>query len=319
MSRPGKALELTDKDFIEMFRRYGGAEMSRQTGIRERNILARRVRLEKNLEITIQGPRHTFGLFPSKFYPQRALVSLKQGYVLVASDAHYWPGEPGLMHRALCFLGKELKPAAIILNGDVIDATSISRFPPIGWETRPSLVDEIEAAKERVFEIETACGKVRRIWTLGNHDARYERRLATVAPEYAKIHGVHLQDHFPLWEPSWSAWVNDEVVIKHRFKGGIHAPYNNTIHAGKTIVTGHLHSAKIIPFDDYNGTRYGVDTGCIADTDGPQFTDYTEDNPKNWRSAFGVFRFAEGKLLQPELVLKWDDKRVQFRGEIFTP
>lgn len=319
MSRPGKLLELSDKDFVEMFRRLGGAEMARQLGIRERNVLDRRSRLEKKLEMSLQGPNANYGLFHQRSYPHRALIELKKGYIIIASDAHYWPGEPGLMHRALCFLCKELKPAAVILNGDVIDATTVSNYPPIGWENRPTLADEIEAAKDRVFEIEKAAGRTRRIWTLGNHDARFEKRLAVVAREYAKIHGVHLQDHFPLWEPAWSAWINDDVVVKHRFKGGIHAPYNNTIHAGKTIVTGHLHSAKIIPYDDYNGTRYGVDTGCIADTNGPQFTDYTEDNPKNWRSAFGVFKFSEGKLLQPELVLKWDDKRVQFRGDIFTP
>ena len=86
--------------------------------------------------------------------------------------------------------------------------------------------------------------------------------------------------------------------------------------AGKTIITGHLHSAKVIPFDDYNGTRYGVDGGCIADTDHKAFTDYTEDGPKNWRSAFVILTFKDGLLMQPELVLKWNEESVQFRGDI---
>ena len=55
--------------------------------------------------------------------------------------------------------------------------------------------------------------------------------------------------------------VNGNVVIKHRMKGGIHAAHKNTLHAGTTMVTGHLHSLKVTPFSDYNGTRWGVDTG----------------------------------------------------------
>ena len=106
------------------------------------------------------------------------------------------------------------------------------------------------------------------------------------------------------------------AVIKHRFKGGIHAPHNNTLWAGRTIVTGHLHSAKVMPISDYNGTRWGVDGGCLADTGAKAFLDYTEDSPKNWRSGFVVLTFVDSQLLQPELVLSWDENHVQWRGQI---
>lgn len=252
-------------------------------------------------------------------YPWRVSLEIKDGTVLVAGDCHYWPGEPSLMHRAFVAACKEYKPKAVIIDGDVIDAPTISRFPPIGWESRPKLIDEIETAKERLFEIEKASGRAQRIWTLGNHDARFETRLATVAPEYANIHGVHLQDHFPLWQAAWAAWINDDVVVKHDYKGGVYACRNNTLNAGKTMVTGHFHAAQVVLFTDYNGTRYGVDAGCIADVDHKAFVDYTRDNPKSWRSAFCVLTFKDGKLLQPELVLKWNEKSVQFRGVIFAP
>ena len=140
--------------------------------------------------------------------------------------------------------------------------------------------------------------------------------MATAAPELANVTGVHLKDHFPDWSPCWSVWINDNVVVKHRFKGGIHAPHNNTLWSGKTIVTGHLHSQKVHPITDYNGTRWGVDTGCMADTYGPQFTDYMEDNPRSWRAGFGVFTFEDGELIDPELVRVWDETKVAFRGKL---
>ena len=154
------------------------------------------------------------------------------------------------------------------------------------------------------------------IWTLGNHDGRLETKLASCAPEFAKVSGVHLKDHFPRWTPAWMASVNNEIIIKHRFKGGIHAPHNNTIQSGKSMVTGHLHSAKVTPWSDYNGTRYGVDCGTLSEPYGPQFTDYTELNPVNWRSGFCVLTFVDGKMLWPELAVKWDDTHVQFRGKL---
>jgi hypothetical protein len=247
----------------------------------------------------------------------RIHIKAKDGHVIVFSDAHYWPGDPTTAHRALVHFTRKLQPIAVICNGDAVDMAAASRHPPIGWEKQPTVQQEIEAAQDRLHEVmEAGAMDTKYIWNLGNHDARFETRLASVAPEYALVAGIHLHDHFPLWDRAWSTWINDEVVIKHRFKGGLHAPWNNTMNAGKTMVTGHLHSAKVHPFTDYNGTRFGVDTGCLADPFGKQFTNYTEDNPRNWVSAFGVLTFNDGKLLWPELVVVWDKDTVQFRGEL---
>ena len=111
-------------------------------------------------------------------------------------------------------------------------------------------------------------------------------------------------------------WVNADVVIKHRWKGGIHATRNNTLNSGKTIVTGHLHSLKVTPFTDYNGTRWGVDTGTLADPYGPQFTDYTEDGCVDWRSGFVVLNFRNGELLRPQECEVRREGVVEFRGEL---
>ena len=219
------------------------------------------------------------------------------------------------MHRAFVHFCKELKPSLVVLNGDVMDFGGISRHPPIGWTRQPEVHEEIEAAQGRVGEIEKASFKARKVWCLGNHDGRFETYLATRVPEYAKVRGTSLKDHFSLWEPCWGVWVND-VVIKHRFKGGKYAPDNNTLYAGKTIITGHLHAAQISPLSDYNGTRWGVDTGCIADPNHRAFLDYTEDNPKNWRDAFCILTFRNSQLMCPELVTRWSDKEVQFRGTV---
>jgi hypothetical protein len=86
--------------------------------------------------------------------------------------------------------------------------------------------------------------------------------------------------------------------------------------SGTSIVTGHLHSLKVTPYTDYNGTRYGVDTGTLADIDGKQFIDYLEDNPVNWRSGFSVLTFRDSRLLLPELAIKHSEGMLDFRGQL---
>ena len=314
---------LPEAEFVELFETQGATAISRHTGQNIRSVFERRNNIERKIGRALIPPQSNFGERVVVKHPQRYLLNVSDGVVLVGSDAHYWPGDNSPAHRALVKFTRDLRPEAVIMNGDAFDGASISRHPPIGWSSQPTVIDEIEACQERLAEIERAKPrKTKLVWSLGNHDARFETRIASVAPEFAKVHGVALKDHFPAWEPCWATWINpdqtDGVVVKHRFRGGMYAPANNTLWGGRTMVTGHLHSAKVIPITDYNGTRYGVDTGCLADIYGAQFRDYSEDSPRNWRSGFAVLTFKDGKLLQPELVLAWDETTVQFRGAMIN-
>jgi hypothetical protein len=243
-------------------------------------------------------------------------IQIDNGVVVVFSDAHYWPGTITTAHRALVKMLRELRPRAVVANGDVFDGAGISRHPRIGWDKKPSVIQELDAVTQRLNEIEAASPGARWVWPLGNHDARFETTLAAQAPQYEGVTGFSLKDHFPLWQPCWALWINDNVVVKHRYKGGIHATHNNAVTSGKTIVTGHLHSLKVTPYTDYNGTRFGVDTGTLAEPYGEPFADYTELNPVNWRSGFAVLTFHNGRLLWPELVHVMEEGRVEFRGQV---
>jgi hypothetical protein len=250
--------------------------------------------------------------------PGRLHLTVEDGVVLVGSDAHYHPGVISTAHRAFVHMCQQMKPAAVIMNGDMLDGATISRHPPIGWESRPSLFDELEAVKERLREIATAVGEAKRYWPGGNHDLRFEQKVASTLPEFAKVTGIHLHDHIPDWEKCWSVWINETVVVKHRAKGGVHATHNNAVSSGMSMVTGHLHSLKVSPYSDYrDGIRFGVDCGTMAAPFGPQFN-YMEDGFRNWRSGFVVLTFRSGILMWPEPVYVRDEERgvVEFRGDL---
>ena len=302
-------------EFAGEFAQLGASKMAAKYGVSVRSVYDRRVGAEKKLgrQVTFEHPRQTrFNVE----YPQRIYLKIKDGVVVIGSDAHYWPSlPPSTAHRGLVWATKRLKPVAVIMNGDIFDFPSASQYNTIGWENRPTLADELEAGKERLAEIGDAAGGARKIHPLGNHDGRFETRLANAAPEYAQVHGVHLKDHIPEWEPCWGCWINDDVVVKHHWKGGTHAAYNNTLKSGKSIFTGHLHGEKVEPHSDYNGTRWGVDCGTLAEPYGPQFRDYTEDNPVDWRSGFVVARFVNGVLRPPEAVYVVAPGVIHFEGK----
>jgi hypothetical protein len=279
----------------------------------------RRRRIEERHKIPLVAAARTgehYAHLSPREHKARHGLEIKDGVVIVFSDAHFWPGVRTAAFRALLRFIEELKPVAVVNNGDAFDGASISRHPSIMWESKPSVIEELKACEQRLTEIEDAAGKAKLIWPLGNHDARFETRLAQNAPEFKGVKGFHLKDHFPRWVPCWSCWVNDDVVIKHRYHNGVHAVRNNIAKGGKTMVTGHLHSLKVTPMSDYNGTRFGVDTGTLADPSGPQFQDYTEDGPLDWRSGFAVLTFHHGRLLWPELVHVIGHNEVEFRGQV---
>ena len=305
----------SDHEFMQLFATIGAKRTSEMLGTTERNVYGRRERLERAGHLIIAPTQQR----PTA--PGRYNLDIKSGTVIVGSDFHIWPGEPSTCLRAFKKFCADIKPVAVILNGDVMDFPRISRHPQ-NWETAPDPQEEIEAAQDHLNDIVQACKRgTHKIWCLGNHDARFEMMIANSAPQYRGIKGVHLSDHFAVWQKAMSCFINEGVsggatMVKHRWKGGMNATRANALNAGVSMVTGHLHSQNVRPLSDYNRhDRYGVDTGCVADKEHRAFG-YTEDSALDWRSGFAILTYKDGVLMPPELVTKMDAKTVWFRGAL---
>jgi predicted phosphodiesterase len=312
-------LKVPEDEFIALWDKYGSAsKIAKILDIGVRSVYSRRKEIERRTGKTLISTDPRFGNFTIT-YPGngvRAKAEIDNGVIMVASDCHYYPGIISTAHKAFVHLAKELSPKLLVMNGDVFDGASASRYDPIGWQQTPTVKQELEACHDRLSEIEEASKSAILHWTWGNHDMRFNTRLASqVGAAFEGVKGFNLSDHFPRWKFSTSLMVNEHTMIKHRWHNGIHAVYNNTMKSGTSIVTGHLHSLKVTPWTDYNGSRYGVDTGTLANIDDPGF-DYAEDNPKNWRSGFAVLTFWEGKLMPPELCEVISEGLVYFRGQV---
>ena len=324
----------TEEQFIQLFEKLSSPQaVADVLGINVRSVHKRRDKLAaKGIVLETKNVKgHTVAFDKAAIkaklderleatrHSVRRGITMEKGRVLVFSDAHFYPDDETTAFRALVEMIKEFKPEIILCNGDAFDGASISRHPRIGWDSKPSVKEELEAVIYHMNEIEKASKfKSNLIWTLGNHDSRWENYLAANAPQYEGIKGYCLKDFFPLWQSCYSYWINDDTVIKHMWKGGFGAGRTNALNSGVNMITGHTHNLAVQPLTDYRGNRYGVQTGMLANPDGEQFVDYTQDGCKDWRSGFAMLSFEQGKLLMPELVQVFNEKQgiVEFRGKL---
>ena len=305
--------KLSDAEFLELWEAHKSvAKIAKLTGMAERALHERRRRIEG---------RHGVRLIAQKNDVTRGLgnlnLGLENGTVIVFSDAHF-NGRRTTAFKALLWLIGELKPKVVINNGDAFDGASVSRHPVSGWEDTPSVIQELNACTIALRDIQEAAGDAKLIWCAGNHDQRYGARLANVASEFKSVKSFKLEEHFPDWTYCMSCMVSDTLMVKHRWKSGIHATHLHAQQSGVSFVTGHLHSLKVNGWTDYTGTRWGVDTGTLAEPFGDQFT-YSENSPRNWRSGFAVLNLTGGHLLMPELCMVSDlgNDLVEWRGELW--
>ena len=309
-------VKCTDNEFIEAWNQLKSASaVSKKLKIELRAVYFRRRALENKYKIRLIADHVSAPEYYVRDHMSRMDVDIDDAVIFVGSDAHYWPDEISVAHQAFVKLIKKHKPNIVVMNGDAVDGSSISRYPKAAWATVkiPTVKEELEAVADRLYEIEKVAGNAKLIFTLGNHDMRFESKLANLAPEYEGIAGFSLKDHFPRWLFCMSIMLNKNLMIKHRYNNGIHGVYNNTVKAGTSMVTGHLHRLQAIIFSDYNGTRWGIDTGTLAETDGDHMG-YGEDNPKNHCSGFAVLTIRNGRLIQPEFCAVLDGI-AYFRGQ----
>lgn len=342
MSRNQHGYYLTDDEFIERWQQFPSPTLlAKQMGVNVRTVMTRRRSIETKLGIRLetdlsykQKANAEYAIRESQKAKERKEklqerldatqhsvrrgMDLEKGRVIIFSDAHF-TDETTTGFRALLKFIEYFKPKAIICNGDAFDGAVLSRFPSINYDRKPSVLDELNYCKTHLDAIEKVKpAGCRLIWTLGNHDMRYEAALVARAPEFSGVDGFSLKYHFPNWETCWSFWVNDDTVIKHRHKGGRYAGYNNVQASFCNIFTGHTHVLTCSPISTFDQKTYwGVQTGTLADINHESFQ-YTEDNAKDWRQGFIMASWERGQLLMPEMIMTYGEDEVMFRGEILA-
>jgi hypothetical protein len=310
-------LKISDEQFISTWQRLQSAtDVAKELEMDLRGVHRRRKSLEGRYSLPLKSASPKSPTFVRREHSPRVDCNMQEGVIVIGSDAHYWPGVISTAHKAFVNVIKELKPEIVVLNGDLFDGVKISRWPRSDWSKAPTVKEELEAVSDRLFEIKQAAGSAKIWWCLGNHDMRFETKLANQVPEFEGVKGFSFQDQFPEYPMTISLMINGNLMIKHRYHNGVHATFNNAMKSGVSMATGHLHRLQATVFSDYNGSRWGIDTGTLADTHG-EHMHYGEDNPMNHCSGFAVLTIHDGQLLHPEFCSVHNEKAF-FRGKQVT-
>lgn len=318
------APRVSAEEFERIWHEEGGspAAVARRIGVEVANVYQRRKRLERDGASLPTNPDRVRDLSQARYaYPRREHIHVEDGWVVCFGDMHARPlawredGDTLAMQTLLAWLDVYgARVSALVCMGDALDLKSLSRHPPIGWDSKPSVADEVGGAQHDLRRIAERAPEAERVWCIGNHDERFNRFLSTRTPEFENVLGFGLADSFSDWRMAWSAMVNGSLLLLHRWHTGVHAVHSNLTKAGGAHVgTADTHRLRVYPYSGQLGTLYGFETGCLADPT-QSFFEYTRGLDPNWQPGFIVARFRDGVMEPPQPIHAGERFRVVVQG-----
>jgi hypothetical protein len=315
-------LKVTDKDFLASWKRHASpTEVAKELGVSIQCVHKRRASLVRHGHVlnTIDCyGRNTVHSSRVEF-ERRRKFRVDNGVVIFFTDPHWLPDHKPTMQVAMETLVKRLKPVGVICGGDAVDGDTISRWDVTrGHHKRFTIREELDCVKEHFDGLDMVmdkhCPQAFRAFTLGNHDVRLSRFVATKCPELADMPYNRLEDWFPRWPLSWTVEINGGgagmTILRHRNQAGmLHLQGQK---AGCHYVHGHLHNLNVHVKPTFKDRLYSVDGGSIADPASEGF-DYMEGNVEHVQG-FTVLTYSGGKLLMPEQCYMQDGVPY-FRGQ----
>lgn len=134
--------------------------------------------------------------------------------ILVGSDFHSQFVDPFALQVFLDSIDI-VKPDLVVLNGDVVEFSSVSRHTKMPGAANLSLQGEIDFCRENILRpVRERAGDVPVTWHIGNHEHRLVRYLADVAPDLAELRCLDWKTLFTI----------DDLGIEMIFGGDFMAP-----------------------------------------------------------------------------------------------
>lgn len=267
----------------------------------------------------------------------------------VASDFHSKFVDPFALrvwHEVL----KIVKPAQVVLNGDVVDFPQISRHRKLPGHFSLGLQEEIDFARERILRpVREILPDSNILFTIGNHEYRLVNYIADTAPDLAALAvyddagkkiNVTFESLFGLnalkiglvcrqnflapynkqkkreLQENWVT-IADSLVVTHGMSCAKFAADEQLKRYQKSGTSGHTHRPQVI-------TANSLGTGALSWTSTPMMAsfavgaDYVSE-PSQWNMGFSIFTIdSKKKLVVPQMVLVHEDF-ASFAGHVWRP
>lgn len=208
-----------------------------------------------------------------------------------AGDFHLPHHDPAAV-RALIRRIREWKPRHLILMGDFLDCASVSRFSR--HPDTPRLPEEIRLGKALLKQLRDALGTGKVHYLEGNHEKRLVKDLQEHSPGLVGLAGLTIREQLGLTEKEWCPLEHNSLlhlpgvaayhgsVVKTRAGASAQEEMQRWGAVAPVLATGHTHRLAVVSRTDGVGTRWGIETGCLAD---PAKADYLR-TPGDWQTGW---------------------------------
>jgi predicted phosphodiesterase len=212
--------------------------------------------------------------------------------VLVLSDIHIPYHDKKAVLTALRE-GKAQRCNVILLNGDIADCFSVSR-----WEKDPrkrNFAREIKTVKAFLSALREVFPRARIIYKLGNHEERFQSYMSLKAPELLGVADFEFENIYGLGElgielvgENRPVRLGDlNVIHGHEYKFAISNPVNAArglfLRAKSYALCGHFHQSSYHTEKTLEQRIVATwSTGCLCD----MHPDYSPLN--NWAHGFAI-------------------------------
>lgn len=212
--------------------------------------------------------------------------------VAVLSDIHYPYESKEAVSLATAYL-KDFGPEIIVLNGDIIDCYSISKYNKSISKTL-TIQDELEIAGEALQGLVNEFPDSRILYLEGNHETRLERLISSNAPALGHLPSLRINRLLEL-DKMGIEWISDQEDLYIGKMLFMHGEYVRK-HAGSTarahferygcsVLVGHVHRLSVSWKRDKNGYHCLVENGTLCDFN----VEYSRF--PDWQHGFTTMRF----------------------------
>lgn len=182
--------------------------------------------------------------------------------LLVLSDVHCPVQDPGWLSLAIS-CGVQLGCRDVLLNGDFLDAPTVSRHLGSYYRRKQELEDDLKAA-DAVLEVLSKYFD-RIFFDTGNHDMRLVKMFGGELSFRRVMSMLGNHKKLMMTERSYCR-VNDEIIVVHprqysSIRGAL--AQKLSLRHQASILTGHQHHSSMSISPD--GKYQACDVGCLAD------------------------------------------------------
>lgn len=268
---------------------------------------------QPNDDFTFENTEFTIDI-PETWYKSRSIFQFpsKIRNMLIISDLQMPFHDSRAIRAALAF-GYEESVDAILINGDLADFYTISRF--IRNPKYRDFEAEVHNVSNFLHALRKAFPDIPIYWKLGNHELRLETMVFEKAPELAWYHGLSIEEIFDLKRMQIKL-IEDKRIMQlgqlyiihgheYRGAGAVNIARNLLLKAFDNILCSHFHRMDEHYWTPIGGNSIGSwVTGCLCGLS----PDYMPIN--NWLHGFARVLHNEDGTFEVE-------NRKIIRGKVF--